>query len=220
MALPTRLGELPDQFPIFPLSGALLLPNGRLPLNIFEPRYLAMVEDALAAGRHIGMIQPNPAAPRSNAGPALHRVGCLGRLTSFAETEDGRYLVTLSGVIRFAVAEELPITRGYRRVEADFAPFSDDLAPETPEGLDRDAILTLLRSYFAHQGVEANWAALEQMSDNTLVGTLAMACPFAPLEKQALLEAPDFTHRSATLMALLQIDSHAGPGPQADQRPS
>ena len=122
-----RPEDLPESFPVFPLTGALLLPRGRLPLNIFEPRYLALIEEALAAGRMFGMIQPDPQAPPAAAGPALYRVGCLGRLSSFSETEDGRYLITLTGVIRFAVAEEYPLQRGFRRVHADFTGFAADL---------------------------------------------------------------------------------------------
>jgi Lon protease-like protein len=220
------LQSVPDQFPIFPLTGALLLPGGRLPLNIFEPRYLAMTEDALASGRHIGMIQPNAAAPPGATGPALHRIGCIGRLISFAETDDGRYLITLGGVIRFTVAEELQMARGYRRVRADYTAFVDDLAaPEPPDQftdapmLDRGALLTSLRSYFAKHGFEANWDALDEMSDVLLVATLAMACPFSPLEKQALLEAPSFIGRAETLTALLQLHTHDAPG-NPGRRPS
>jgi Lon protease-like protein len=218
--------SLPEQFPIFPLTGAVLLPGGRLPLNIFEPRYLAMTEDALASGRHIGMIQPNPAVPQGATGPALHRIGCIGRLISFAETDGGRYLITLGGVIRFAVAQELEMARGYRRVRGDFAPFLDDLTVAEPPdqfteapGLDRAALLGSLRAYFTRHGFDANWDALDEMTDVLLVATLAMACPFSPLEKQALLEAPDFAGRAATLTALLHIHTH-GAGDDAERRPS
>ena len=127
------LEDLPREMAVFPLSGALLLPEGRLPLNIFEPRYLAMVEDSMATGRMFGMIQAEPAAPRGACGPGLYAVGCLGRLSSFSETEDGRYLVTLSGVIRYRVAEELAIGRGYRRVRPDYAPYLRDLVTEKPQ---------------------------------------------------------------------------------------
>lgn len=211
---------LPEHFPIFPLTGALLLPHGCLPLNVFEPRYLAMTDDALAAGRHIGMIQPNPAERAGASGPALHRIGCIGKLISFAETDDGRYLITLAGVVRFAVVEELAMTRGYRRVRGDVSAFTEDLMPLEPSaGLDRTPLFEVLHRYFARQGVDANWSALEHMSDSVLVATLAMACPFGPQEKQALLEAPDFEQRADTLLTLLQIESHADDG-QPTQRPS
>jgi Lon protease-like protein len=187
----------------------LLLPRGRLPLNLFEKRYLALAEDALASGRLFGMVQPDPHGPPQPAGPALYRVGCLGRLSSFSETDDGRYLVTLTGVTRFAVAEELPPCRGYRRVRADLAAFAGDLAgPAEEPGFDRKSLLAALRSYFAHCGFEANWEAIGQMTDEMLVTTLSMVCPFEPAEKQALLEAPTQAERAATLLALLRIDAH------------
>ena len=205
-----RPEDLPETFPVFPLTGALLLPRGRLPLNIFEPRYLAMTDDALAAGRLFGMIQPDCRATPLAAGPALYRVGCLGRLSSFSETEDGRYLVTLAGVIRFAVAGELAPRRGYRMVRGDFSRFAADLDPAAPiAGFDRPALLAALRAYFAHCGIEANWDAIEAMADDTLVTTLCMACPFAAAEKQALLEAGTPADRAAALLALLHIDAHA-----------
>jgi Lon protease-like protein len=214
--------ELPTEFPIFPLTGVLLLPHGRLPLNIFEPRYLAMTEDALGAGRVLGMIQPNAAAPATTSGPGLYRVGCLGRLSSFSETDDGRYLITLSGLIRFVVLDELPMRRGYRRVRADLARYADDAdLPGGGSGFDRVELLAALRHYFAVGGFEANWDAITQMEDDALVVTLAMACPFGPAEKQALLEADTPADRAQTLLALLHIDAHkhggdgfggAGPG--------
>jgi uncharacterized protein len=211
------LEELPAALPIFPLTGALLLPRGRLPLNIFEPRYLALTEDALGAGRMFGMIQPDSVAPPLPAGPALTRVGCLGRICSFSETEDGRYLITMAGLIRFAVGEELAPRRGYRVVRPDYAAFAADLDPAPPgSGFDRPTLLAALRPYFAHCGIEPNWEAIEAMADDTLVTTLSMACPFAPAEKQALLEAATPAERAAVLLALLRIDAHA---PEADTAP-
>ncbi|WP_135467831.1 LON peptidase substrate-binding domain-containing protein [Crenalkalicoccus roseus] len=201
---------LPPEIPVFPLPGALLLPRGRLPLNIFEPRYLAMTEDALAAGRMFGMIQPEPGAPRGPTGPGLYRTGCLGRLSSFAETEDGRFLITLTGVIRFSVVEELPMRRGYRRVRADYAPFREDLDLAPPPPLDRAALLGALRAYFRARGIEANWEAIEQASDAMLVLTLPMVCPFEVAEKQALLEARGPAERAAMLLALLEMGAHGG----------
>jgi len=203
-----RSGALPTEFPVFPLSGAMLLPSGRLPLNIFEPRYLAMVEDALGEGRMVGMIQPDPIRPRTPAGPALYRVGCLGRITSFSETDDGRYLVTLAGVTRFAVAVELEMRRGYRRVRADLARFAADLEPEDGGGVDRSVLLAALRAYFAARGFDANWDAINEMPDGMLVATLSMVCPFEPPEKQVLLEAGTVAERSRALLALLQMGAH------------
>lgn len=203
-----RLDDLPTEFPIFPLTGALLLPGGQLPLNIFEPRYLAMVEDALAHGRMFAMIQPDRAHPPGATGPAIYRIGCLGRLTSFSETEDGRFLITLTGVIRFLVAEELDMRRGYRRVRADFTGFASDLDADGDHGFDRAALLAALRLYFDRRAIDANWSAIDAMPDEALVTTLAMVCPFAPAEKQALLESAGPADRSATLLTLLQIDSH------------
>ena len=201
-----RPQDLPTEFPVFPLAGALLLPRGRLPLNIFERRYLAMVEDSLGAGRMFGMIQPDPQRSESETGPGLYRVGCLGRLASFSETDDGRYLISLAGLIRFTVAAELAMRRGYRRVRGDFLPFLADLeAPPGAIGVEREALLAALREYIARRNFEANWDAVRRMQDDELVTTLSMICPFEPAEKQALLEAATEADRAATLLALLQM---------------
>jgi Lon protease-like protein len=213
------LGELPENFPVFPLTGVLLLPNGRLPLNIFEKRYLAMTEDALSAGRMFGMIQPDPSRPAGPTGPGLYRVGCLGRLSSFSETDDGRYLITLTGVARFAVAEELDMRRGYRRVRGDFSEFLGDIRPieENSSTFDRERLLATLRAYFAHRGFDANWDAINEMQDDALIVTLSMVCPFEPASKQALLEAPTHVARAQTLMTLLEIDAHSPPGDEDEE---
>jgi Lon protease-like protein len=210
-AFEPRPEDLPRDFPIFPLPGALLLPRGKLPLNIFEPRYLAMTEDALGAGRMFAMIQPDPRQPEGPTGPGLYRIGCLGRLVSFSETDDGRYLITLFGLTRFTVAEELPMRRGYRRVRADFSAFAADLAAEgeAEPGYDRAVLLQSLRGYFTRRGFEANWDAINQMPDDALVVTLSMVCPFEPAEKQALLETVTPANRALALLALLQIETHA-----------
>jgi uncharacterized protein len=202
------LQALPVIIPVFPLPGAMLLPRGRLPLNIFEPRYLAMTEDALAAGRMFGMIQPDRARPDGPTGPAIFRIGCLGRLSSFAETDDGRYLITLTGMIRFRVAEELSLHRGYRCVRAAYDEFAADLEPSAPFTVGRDTILEALRRYFSARGLDANWEAIERMPSETLLVTLAMACPFDVAEKQALLEAAGEEERAETLVALLQMAAH------------
>ncbi len=214
---PTQ-ADLPSEFPIFPLPGALLLPHGRLPLNIFEPRYLALVEDSLAQGRMFGMIQPNTHAPRSPNGPSLYQIGCLGRLSQFAETDDGRFLITLSGVSRFRVVEELPVRRGYRRISAEFSPFEDDLSPSgTSMGIKRAELLGALRPFFTMHDIDANWEAIERMPEAMLVTTLAMLCPFDDAEKQALLEAPTEADRAADLLALLRMSIHEG---DPNSRPS
>jgi Lon protease-like protein len=200
--------DFPQHLAIFPLNGALLLPGGRLPLHIFEPRYVAMVEDALASGRTFGMIQEDRAGQDEDS--VLYRVGCLGRISSFSETEDGRYLVTLTGLIRFRVVRELAAHRGYRRVIADYSRFAADLAirPDADVLRDREALLGALRAYFQARGFEANWDAIEQMPDELLVVTLAMVCPFEPAEKQALLEADTPAARAEALLALLTMGAH------------
>ena len=212
-----RAENLPAEIAVFPLPGALLLPGGKLPLNIFEPRYLAMTEDALGEGRMFGMIQPDAAQPDGATGPALYRIGCLGRLTSFSETDDGRFLITLHGVARFAIAQELAMRRGYRRVRADFFAFTADLQPADAMLADRDGIQAALRDYFTRAGIDANWDAIRRLPDDMLVVTLAMLCPFAPVEKQALLEAATEAERATTLLALLRMGS-TEPDPAGTRR--
>lgn len=202
------LDELPEEFPVFPLGGALLLPGGHLPLNIFEPRYLALVEDALAEGRYFGMVQPDKRLARGETGPGLFRIGCLGRITSFAEAEDNRYIITLTGVIRFTIVEETEMRRGYRRVQAGLSGFAPDMrAPEGVMPFPRQMLLDALRRYFETAGVDANWDAIADMPDAALVTSLCMACPFTVEEKQALLEARDSITRAEALRVLLEIDS-------------
>ena len=204
-------GQLPGSIPVFPLTGVLLLPEGRLPLNIFEPRYLNMVLDALATPRLIGMIQPAASPAAGEDMPALYRTGCAGRITSFSETEDGRLLITLTGICRFHVASELPLLRGYRRVVPDWSPFRADLEPAAvAEGglLDRSRLDPALRAYFQQQGIDANWDAIHQAPDDRLVTSLAMICPFDATEKQALLEAPDQGQRAQMLLALIEMAVH------------
>jgi Lon protease-like protein len=209
--------QLPAEIAVFPLSGALLLPGGKLPLNIFEPRYLALVLDSLAEGRMFGMIQGDPSASEDGG---LYHVGCLGRLSSFAETEDGRLLITLSGLLRFRIADELAMRRGYRRVRADYAPYLDDLDPPEPGDLPREAILAALKPYFRVKGIDANWSAVEQMSCPSLVTTLSMICPFAVAEKQALLEAATLAERADDLVALLRMAAFGGGELPPGGRPS
>jgi Lon protease-like protein len=194
---------LPKTLPIFPLSGVLLLPRGRLPLNIFEPRYLAMTRDALAGERMIGMIQPL-AEDGDGAAPPVYGTGCAGRIISFAETDDGRYLITLKGLIRFAIASELPLHSGYRRVVPDYALYRTDLHPDEAD-IDRTRLLTALKAYFTVQGFSVDWQAVEGTENERLVTSLAMICPFEASEKQALLEAPDLSERCRTMTALLEM---------------
>lgn len=201
---------IPEIFPVFPLTGAVLFPGGRLPLNIFECRYRAMVDDALGAGRMFGMVQPDCKAPATPSGPAIHRLGCLGRISAFSETDDGRYLITLTGLVRFHVIEEAEMRRGYRRVHGDVAPFREDFAApsEADCPFDRERLLDALGRYFLAAGVEANWDAIDEISDAALIITLCMACPFSTIEKQALLEAGTAAERAAALLALLEINAH------------
>jgi len=200
---------LPDILPIFPLTGVLLLPRGRLPLNIFEPRYKAMIEDALGGERLIGMIQPHE-PQRDNIGegplnPPLYPVGCAGRLTQFSETDDGRYLVTLTGVSRFRIREELPLLSGYRRVVPDWRPFAHDREGSGEAGFDRERLIRGLKSYFSQRQISADWEAIGKAPGEYLVTSLAMACPFAPSEKQALLEAADPGERARLLTTLVEM---------------
>lgn len=209
-----RPEDLPKEFAVFPLTGALLLPRAKLPLNIFEPRYLSLTQDALVSGRMFGMIQPDPNAASTDHGPGLYRVGCLGRLSSFSETDDGRLLITLTGLIRFTIHHELSLHRGYRMVQADFSAYLDDLAlARLPVEIERDKILTALRAYFVRLNVDANWDAIRGLSDDALVLTLTMACPFEAVEKQALLEAHSDADRAATLLALLQMGAASSDRP-------
>ncbi len=208
---PSQPENLPRQLAVFPLNGALLLPGGRLPLHIFEPRYIAMVEDALGGTRAFGMIQEDRGAG-DDAG-SLYRVGCLGRLSSFSETEDGRYLITMTGLIRFDVVREIAAHRGYRRVVANYNRFVGDLDEPTGDaGIDREGLLAALRTYFQVRGFEANWEAIEEMPDELLVVTLSMVCPFEPAEKQALLEAPTQVDQADALLTLLKMGVHEDGG--------
>ena len=195
---------LPSILPIFPLTSVLLLPRGRLPLNIFEPRYLAMTRDALAGERLIGMVQPSD--PRVAAdNPAVYPTGCAGRITSFSEADDGRFLITLTGVSRFRIREELPLLEGYRRVVPEWREFARDLASDDEPGFDRDRLVRGLRAFFQHHKIEADWDAITSVPGERLVTSIAMVCPFEPNEKQALLEAPDLDERARLLTAIIEM---------------
>lgn len=201
----------PAEIPIFPLHGVLLLPRGQLPLNVFEPRYLRMVLDALGNGRVIGMIQTRAAEPHPVPdGAALFPVGCAGRISAFAETADGRLLITLSGIGRFRVGRELDrAAGGYRRVVADYAAFAPDREPPTGRIADRARLLAAVRGFFADRATELDWKAVESASDDALVTSLAMLCPLAGSEKQALLEASDLAERATLLTTMLEMAGRA-----------
>lgn len=207
--------DLPKILPVFPLEGAMLLPGERLPLNIFEPRYLAMVLDSLAGSRMIGMIQPcrpDPGIRRSAAAPDLYMTGCAGRISSFSETEDGRLLITLSGMIRFAIREELAERQGYRAVAPDYAPWADDMAREVGEPVlkDRDSLVAALRGYFDLMNMQANWDGLAEIPDARLVNSLSMLCPFSVSEKQGLLECKTLHEREELMKALIEMAIKSG----------
>jgi Lon protease-like protein len=196
-------GALPAILPIFPLTGVLLLPRGRLPLNIFEPRYRAMTRDAMDGERLIGMVQPSD-PPIRELNPTVYPTGCAGRITSCSETDDGRFLITLTGVSRFRIKEELPLLSGYRRVAAEWGDFADDRNPDQA-GFDRSRLTRGLRNFFSQRQVEADWSAIDQAPGEHLVTSIAMMCPFAPNEKQALLEAKTLEERAHLLTALIEM---------------
>ncbi len=203
------MAPLPEVIPIFPLTGVLLLPRGRLPLNIFEPRYLAMTQDALGGERLIGMVQPSDPQNDNRGGgqmnPPVYPIGCAGRITAFSETDDGRYLITLTGVSRFRIREELPLLGGYRRVTADWEPFARDREPSPEPGFDRDRFARALKGYFVQRQISADWEAIEKAPGEHLLTSIAMLCPFEASEKQALLEAADLEERARLLVALIEM---------------
>lgn len=200
------LGTLPAVLPIFPLSGVLLLPRGHLPLNIFEPRYLTMTEDALGAGRMIGMIQPRlPQPGLVEDGVEVFATGCAGRIISFSETGDGRFLITLRGVCRFRIAQELEGVGGYRRAGADYTAFAADLQENAEPLADRRRLLGAVHAFLEVKRIEADWKAIEGAADEVLVTTLAMAAPLEAGEKQALLECSDLAGRAELLAGLLEM---------------
>ncbi len=212
-----RATDLPDTIPVFPLPGALLLPRARLPLHIFEPRYLQMLDDAMKTKhRLIGMIQPRevPAAAEKR----LHAIGCAGRLTGFSETEDGRYMITLSGISRFRVVQEVQGFAPYRRCQVDWAPFSRDLGkPESDPGFQREEFMASLKRYFESMQLSTDWGSLKGAEEELLINSLSMLCPFAPEDKQALLEAPSLPTRRETLVTLIEFALRGGNGEEVMQ---
>jgi Lon protease-like protein len=206
----TAPGELPGVIPVFPLGGVLLLPRTELPLNIFEPRYLAMVDDVLKGHRIIGMIQPQPDHARDEHHPPLVEIGCAGRLTAFQETGDGRCLITLTGIARYRVLEELATTTPYRQCRIDFGAFPSDYVPRAGEGeVDRPAILRTLRAYLQAHDLEMDWNSIRAAPAEVLVNALAMMTPYGPREKQAMLEAPDLRTRAEILIAVTEMESRS-----------
>ncbi|MBV6634115.1 MAG: LON peptidase substrate-binding domain-containing protein [Alphaproteobacteria bacterium] len=232
------IADLPAEIAVFPLTGVLLLPGGRLPLNIFEPRYLAMIDHAFRHGRLIGMVQPRVANPADNHGddltldddeeiariaaaaaaaetgrdepPALYDTGCVGKIVQFEETDDGRYIVVLEGLSRFRIEKELPLDPGgFRKVAVNWQEFGTDLA-ETGQEIDRDRLIPSLQQFFEIHGLSADWEAIAETPDDRLVTTLCMICPFEPGEKQALLEAPDLASRVDVMQALIDMAVHEG----------
>jgi hypothetical protein len=200
--------DLPAVIPVFPLPGALLLPRGQMPLNIFEPRYLAMIDDALKSGeRLIGMIQPDSARPGSEARPHLYKVGCVGRISQFAESGDGRYLIQLTGIARFRLEEELSVLTPYRQCRVTYAPFADDfVARKGEEAVNRKELLQALTGFLEANNLKADWDGIESAPNEALVNALAMMSPYGAAEKQALLEAPDLKTRAEILVAVTEME--------------
>ena len=200
--------ELPELIPVFPLPGALLLPRGQMPLNIFEPRYLAMVDDALRDGhRLIGMIQPDVTHSSNEDRPTLFHVGCAGRITQLAETGDGRYILELTGIARFKVVEEQTVLTAYRQCKVDYSPYRDDFtARKGEEAVDREALLVALTEFLNANNLKVDWEGIENAPNEALVNALAMMSPYGPPEKQALLEAPDLKTRAEILIAVTEMD--------------
>ncbi len=207
-AVYAKPSDLPDVIAVFPLAGALLLPRGQLPLNIFEPRYLAMIDDALRSGqRLVGMIQPDAAHPGPEDRPNLYKIGCVGRITQIAETGDGRYLLQLTGIARFRIEEELAVDRPYRQCRVSYAPFTDDFTARKGEGeVDRKSLLRALSDFLKANDLKADWEGIENAPNEALVNALAMMSPYGSAEKQALLEAPDLKTRAQVLIAVTEIE--------------
>jgi len=218
-------GDLPQTLALFPLSGAILFPRAALPLNVFEPRYLAMIFDSLAGHRLIGMVQPmqpggyaGDGLPTPDGRPQVHRVGCAGRIVSFSETEDGRLLLVLSGICRFEIVRELEMAHGgYRRVSSVFSSYRADLDhADEPVELDRERLMAALAAFFRGRNLSTDWEAVKQAADANLVTSLSMVLPFGPAEKQALLESADSSARAKLLVAFLEMNAF---GPSSETPP-
>lgn len=212
-----NVADLPEILPVFPLPGALLLPRGRLPLHIFEPRYLAMIEDCMKTrSRLIGMIQPREVPGTGEK--RLNAIGCAGRLTGFSETEDGRYMITLSGISRFRIKEEVTGFSPYRRCSVEWTGFQRDLGPvEEDAEFARESFLVLLGRYFQTMNLSTDWSSLKEAETELLINSLSMLCPFSPEDKQALLEAPSLSTRRETLVTLMEFALRGGSGEEVMQ---
>lgn len=198
--------DLPQSLPVFPLEGGLLLPGGLLPLNIFEPRYLKMVDDALSSHRMIGMVQPDLNSREKGHKDAVYKTGCAGRISQFAETDDGRYLITLSGLNRFIIGEELSNVLAYRQIRPDWTNYPDDMVEDCETiHIDRDEMTPILEKYFGLYDMSCDWTIMKDAPCCTLIATLPMICPFSVQEKQALLEAPSLADRYDKFMTLLRM---------------
>ena len=205
--------DCPAIIPVFPLPGALLLPRGQMPLNVFEPRYLAMVDDALRTDRLIGMIQPDGEGTGSPMAPKLYRVGCAGRISQFAETGDGRYLISLTGVARFRVESEIAGTTTYRRCQVSYDDFATDFTARAgEEGVDREGVLKALRDFVEVNDLKVDWSGIDEAPNEALVNALCMMSPFGPREKQAMLEAADLKTRAEVLIAVTEMELVRGNG--------
>ena len=211
--------ELPDTLPLFPLPGALLLPRARLPLHIFEPRYLQMLEDCMKTpDRLIGMVQTREVPVNQGSEPRLHSIGCAGRLTGFSETDDGRYMVTLSGVSRFRLRKEIEGDSPYRRARVDWQGFERDQgAAEEDAGFYRAGFMDLLQRFFESLELSTDWESLGDADEELLINSLSMLCPFTPEDKQALLEAPTLTERRETMVTLIEFALRGGSGEEIMQ---
>lgn len=206
-----QFADLPREIPIFPLAGAVVMPGVQLPLNVFEPRYLNMVNDALAGDRLVGMIQPTSEALQDEV-PQIHRIGCAGRITSYSETSDGRIVLVLTGICRFQVREELPERRGYRRVSADWERFAADAHDEAQSIADRPGFLTSLKAFCTLRGVEIPWDDVEKMADGDLINLLCAHLPLSPEDKQALIETIPAAERAGLMRGLMDMASAASMG--------
>lgn len=203
----SEIEDLPETFPIFPLPGCVLFPRERLPLNIFEPRYLNMIDDAMAGGKVIGLVQSLDTGPKGH--PEITHVGCLGQIEDFTETADGRYLIVLRGIARFLVKSELPLEKPYREVRADWQKFGHDLSVvQNPGPLNTDRLLAAFERYLTRNGFEASWEGLQESRPEQLINALAASCPFSVAEKQALLEAPNPLTRCQILIGLLDMSGY------------
>ncbi len=207
--------DLPQRIPLFPLRGAILLPRATLPLNIFEPRYLQMVEDVMATSRVLGMVQPDGGEDESPAGQAvpLRRIGCAGRITGYQELDDGRLLITLMGIARFTLVDEVPLGKAYRICTVSYDAFHGDFeAGAGEDSVDRQGLLKALKTYLEARNLKADWSAVSKSSTESLVNSLALASPFGSEEKQALLEAADLKSRAEILVALAEMELAASAG--------